>query len=71
MNVLSPGQVSTPIMERVMADPEMRSQFEALIPRGKVGQPDELARVALFLASEDSSYVNGQLLNVDGGTAAI
>lgn len=54
-----------------MADPEMRSQFEALIPRGKVGQPDELARVALFLASEDSSYVNGQLLNVDGGTAAI
>ena len=71
VNVLSPGQVSTPIMERVMADPEMRSQFEALIPRGKVGQPDELARVALFLASEDSSYVNGQLLNVDGGTAAI
>lgn len=71
VNVLSPGQVSTPIMERVMADPEMRSQFEALIPRGNVGQPDELARVALFLASEDSSYVNGQLLNVDGGTAAI
>ncbi|TPG37293.1 SDR family NAD(P)-dependent oxidoreductase [Mycolicibacterium hodleri] len=71
VNVLSPGQVSTPIMERVMADPETRSQFEALIPRGKIGQPDELARVALFLASEDSSYVNGQLLNVDGGTAAI
>lgn len=71
VNVLSPGQVSTPTMERVMADPETRSQFEALIPRGKIGQPDELARVALFLASEDSSYVNGQLLNVDGGTAAI
>lgn len=71
VNVLSPGQVSTPIMERVMADPETRSQFESLIPRGTVGQPEELARVALFLASEDSSYVNGQLLNVDGGTAAV
>lgn len=71
VNVLSPGQVSTPIMERVMENPETRRQFEALIPRGKVGQPDELAAVALFLASDDSSYVNGQLLNVDGGTAAI
>jgi NAD(P)-dependent dehydrogenase (short-subunit alcohol dehydrogenase family) len=71
VNVLSPGQVSTPIMERVMEDPETRKQFEALIPRGEVGQPDELATVALFLASDDSSYVNGQLLNVDGGTTAI
>jgi NAD(P)-dependent dehydrogenase (short-subunit alcohol dehydrogenase family) len=71
VNVLSPGQVSTPIMERVMEDPETRKQFEALIPRGEVGQPDELSTVALFLASDDSSYVNGQLLNVDGGTTAI
>jgi NAD(P)-dependent dehydrogenase (short-subunit alcohol dehydrogenase family) len=58
-------------MERVMEDPETRKQFEALIPRGEVGQPDELSTVALFLASDDSSYVNGQLLNVDGGTTAI
>ncbi|WP_197379374.1 SDR family NAD(P)-dependent oxidoreductase [Mycolicibacterium mengxianglii] len=71
VNVLSPGQVSTPIMERVMENPETRRQFESMIPRGEVGQPDELATAALFLASDDSSYVNGQLLNVDGGTAAI
>jgi NAD(P)-dependent dehydrogenase (short-subunit alcohol dehydrogenase family) len=71
VNVLSPGQVSTPIMERALNDPETRKQFEALIPRGEIGQPDEVATVALFLASDDSSYVNGQLLNVDGGTAAI
>jgi NAD(P)-dependent dehydrogenase (short-subunit alcohol dehydrogenase family) len=70
VNVLSPGQVLTPMMEQVL-DPETRKQFESLIPRGEIGQPDELARVALFLASEDSSYVNGQLLNVDGGAAAI
>ena len=71
VNVLSPGQVSTPIMERVMENPETRREFESLIPRGEVGQPDEVAAVALFLASDDSSYVNGQLLNVDGGTSAI
>jgi NAD(P)-dependent dehydrogenase (short-subunit alcohol dehydrogenase family) len=52
-------------------DPEVRKQYEALIPRGEIGRPEELASVALFLASDDSSYVNGQLLNVDGGTAAI
>jgi NAD(P)-dependent dehydrogenase (short-subunit alcohol dehydrogenase family) len=71
VNVLSPGQVSTPLMEQALGDPETRKQFEDLVPRGTIGQPDELARVALFLASEDSSYVNGQLLNVDGGTSAV
>jgi NAD(P)-dependent dehydrogenase (short-subunit alcohol dehydrogenase family) len=71
VNVLSPGQVSTPTMEHALDDPEVRKQYEALIPRGEIGRPEELASVALFLASDDSSYVNGQLLNVDGGTAAI
>jgi NAD(P)-dependent dehydrogenase (short-subunit alcohol dehydrogenase family) len=71
VNVLSPGQTLTPMMEDVLGDPETRKQFEALIPRGEIGRPEELASVALFLASDDSSYVNGQLLNVDGGAAAI
>jgi NAD(P)-dependent dehydrogenase (short-subunit alcohol dehydrogenase family) len=71
VNVLSPGMVSTPSMEEAMDSPEARKQIEAMIPRGKAGQPGEVATVALFLASDDSSYVNGQLLNVDGGTAAI
>ncbi|WP_428338775.1 SDR family NAD(P)-dependent oxidoreductase [Mycobacterium sp.] len=69
VNVLSPGQVSTPMMD--VLDAETREQLESLIPRGEMGYPDELASVALFLASDDSSYLNGQLLNVDGGTAAI
>jgi NAD(P)-dependent dehydrogenase (short-subunit alcohol dehydrogenase family) len=71
VNVLSPGMVLTPSMEEALDSPEARKQIEAMIPRGRPGQPDELAPVALFLASDDSSYVNGQLLNVDGGTAAI
>ena len=45
--------------------------FESLIPRGKMGQPEEIATAALFLASDDSSFVNGVELNVDGGMSAI
>jgi len=70
VNVLHPGQVATPILERVL-DEEAKRQFESLIPRGKMGRPEEIAAVALFLASDDSSYVNGVELFVDGGMSAI
>ena len=70
VNVLSPGQVATPIQDQ-MFDAETKRQFESLIPRGKMGRPEEIATVALFLASDDSSYVNGVELSVDGGTSAI
>jgi NAD(P)-dependent dehydrogenase (short-subunit alcohol dehydrogenase family) len=69
VNVLTPGQVATPLLEQL--DEEAKAQFEALIPRGKNGSPEEIAAVALFLASDDSSYVNGMELIVDGGTTAI
>ena len=70
VNVLSPGQIATPIQDQVF-DEETKAQFESLIPRGKMGRPEEIATVALFLASDDSSYVNGVELAVDGGTSAI
>ena len=70
VNVLTPGQVATPILEEVM-DEQTKAQFESLIPRGKMGRPEEIASVALFLASDDSSYVNGMELVVDGGVSAI
>jgi NAD(P)-dependent dehydrogenase (short-subunit alcohol dehydrogenase family) len=70
VNVLSPGQIATPIQEQ-MFDAKTKRQFESLIPRGKMGRPEEIATVALFLASDDSSYVNGVELSVDGGTSAI
>jgi len=70
VNVLSPGQIETPIQDQ-MFDAETKKQFESLIPRGKMGRPEEIATVALFLASDDSTYVNGVELSVDGGTSAI
>jgi NAD(P)-dependent dehydrogenase (short-subunit alcohol dehydrogenase family) len=51
--------------------PEVKAQFESVIPRRQMGSPEEIASVALFLASDDSSYVNGMELVVDGGTTVI
>jgi hypothetical protein len=52
-------------------DEETKWQFESLIPQGKMGRPEEIATVALFLASDDSSFVYGVESYVDGGTSAI
>ena len=70
VNVLPPGQVATAKQEELF-DEETKQAFESLIPRGKMGRPEEIATVALFLASDDSSYVNGMELVADGGTTAI
>jgi NAD(P)-dependent dehydrogenase (short-subunit alcohol dehydrogenase family) len=58
------------MMETVLS-PEMKAVFESVIPRREMGRPEEIASVALFLASDDSSYVNGMELVVDGGTTVI
>jgi NAD(P)-dependent dehydrogenase (short-subunit alcohol dehydrogenase family) len=70
VNVLTPGQVATPMMDAVLTA-ESKAQFESVIPRRAMGSPEEIASVALFLASDDSSYVNGMELVVDGGTTVI
>jgi NAD(P)-dependent dehydrogenase (short-subunit alcohol dehydrogenase family) len=69
VNVLSPGQVDTPDSQRL--DEATRKMFESLIPRGSMGRPEEIAAVALFLVSDDASYVNGMDFAVDGGFSAI
>jgi NAD(P)-dependent dehydrogenase (short-subunit alcohol dehydrogenase family) len=70
VNVLTPGQVATAKQEEVF-DEATKKAFESLIPRGEMGRPEEIAAVALFLASDDSSYVNGLELVTDGGTTVI
>jgi len=69
VNVLSPGMTDTPAIATVLT-PEMKAQFEQKIPRGEIGKSEEIATTALFLASSDSSFVNGVELYVDGGTMA-
>src|ERR1700693_37106 len=70
VNLLVPGAIATPMQEAVLTK-EAKQYFESLIPRGKMGQSEEVATVALFLASDDSSFVNGVELFVDGGMTAI
>jgi NAD(P)-dependent dehydrogenase (short-subunit alcohol dehydrogenase family) len=69
VNVLSRGQVDTPDSQRL--DEATRKMFESLIPRGKMGRPEEIAAAAVFLASDEASYVNGLDFAVDGGFSAI
>jgi NAD(P)-dependent dehydrogenase (short-subunit alcohol dehydrogenase family) len=70
VNVLHPGPIATPMQDQVLTR-EAKQMFESLIPRGTMGRPEEIASAALFLASDDSSFVNGVELNVDGGMSAI
>jgi NAD(P)-dependent dehydrogenase (short-subunit alcohol dehydrogenase family) len=68
-NVVSPGPTDTPIVDGQPADAIAR--IVSTIPMGRMGEPDEIARVALFLASDDSSFVTGIELFVDGGRGQI
>ena len=68
-NVLSPGPIDTPLVTRQPADAIAR--IVSTIPMGRMGEPDEIAKAALFLASDDSSFVTGIELFVDGGRAQI
>lgn len=69
-NIIHPGIVETPMQEPYLADPAKRAAFEAATPLGRLAQPEEIARVALFLVSDDSSYVTGAEIPVDGGYTA-
>jgi NAD(P)-dependent dehydrogenase (short-subunit alcohol dehydrogenase family) len=68
-NVLSPGPTETPILDQ--QPPDAIARIAATIPMGRMGKPDEIAKAALFLASDDSSFVTGIELFVDGGRAQI
>jgi NAD(P)-dependent dehydrogenase (short-subunit alcohol dehydrogenase family) len=70
VNVLSPGYTATPSMSHFMTDEEKASAV-ASVPLGRIGTPDELGKAAVFLASDDSAYVTGIELFVDGGAAQI
>jgi NAD(P)-dependent dehydrogenase (short-subunit alcohol dehydrogenase family) len=70
-NCVCPGDMQTPMIEKyweATGDPDKaRAEMAAMYPAGQIGQPGEVARAILFLASEESSFVNGAFMQVDGG----
>ena len=68
-NVVSPGPINTPLVNR--QPPDVIARLVSTIPMGRMGEPGEVAKVALFLASDDSSFVTGIELFVDGGRAQV
>lgn len=70
-NVLSPGPIETPIQDKMGMTDEMKQGLASMMPIKRQGQPEEMARAALFLASSDSSYVVGNDLFADGGYGQI
>ena len=68
INVLSPGHIETPGLSVLMTD-EQKAGVVANVPLGRIGTPDDMGKVAVFLASDDSDYVNGVELFADGGVA--
>jgi NAD(P)-dependent dehydrogenase (short-subunit alcohol dehydrogenase family) len=68
-NVVSPGPIRTPLVSRQSAD--VIARIVSTVPMGRMGEPDEVAKAALYLASDDSSFVTGIELFVDGGRAQV
>jgi glucose 1-dehydrogenase len=71
VNAIGPGSILTDLLRTVMDDEAARARILSRTPLGRCGEPEEIARIALFLASPDSSYITGQIIYADGGRLAL
>jgi len=69
-NCICPGAIDTPLLQRSLSIPGFADATIAAIPQGRLGRPEEMANVVLFLASDLASYVNGAAFVADGGLTA-
>ncbi|HEY2656078.1 MAG TPA: SDR family oxidoreductase, partial [Solirubrobacteraceae bacterium] len=67
VNAVAPGVVDTPIAELVVHNPALAPAYLRTIPLGRFGKPRDIADAVLFLASDEASYITGQMLVIDGG----
>ena len=70
VNALSPGPVMTPLQEKIYSTPELLDARNRGIPMNRHGSPAEIGKAAVFLVSDDASYITGENLSVDGGSLA-
>jgi NAD(P)-dependent dehydrogenase (short-subunit alcohol dehydrogenase family) len=70
VNALCPGPVETPLLAELLSDPQRRQSRLVHIPMGRLARAKDVAHAALFLASDESAYVNGTAFIVDGGITA-
>lgn len=70
VNAISPGLIETKMAEPVISDPAAKEAILKRVPKGRVGQPKDIAHAVVFLASEEADYVTGAILVVDGGWLA-
>lgn len=71
VNAIGPGTINTEIMRSVVSDKEAMHKVMSRTPMGRIGEPEEIGKVAVFLASDDSSYITGQTIYPDGGRLAL
>jgi NAD(P)-dependent dehydrogenase (short-subunit alcohol dehydrogenase family) len=70
VNAVAPGPIQTGMLDRFTGGEEVKAYLATLNAQKRIGQPDEIARAILYLASDDASFVTGHILNVDGGKSA-
>ena len=71
VNAIGPGSIMTEILSAVATDAEAKKRILSRTPLGRIGKPDEVASVAVFLASDEASYITGEIIYVDGGRLAL
>ena len=71
VNCVAPGWVATPMSKATLDDPALRAKVLATIPIGRVATPEEIAAPIAFLASEEASFVTGEIFNVNGGAVLV
>ena len=71
VNAIGPGSIMTDILKAVATDKEAKRRILARTPLGRIGAPDEIASIAVFLASEEASYITGETIYADGGRLAL